>query len=244
MVSSLDVYAQEVNKNHLTGKIDYRLDVDFVKLDPEHAAKTLYLRKETYAAFVEMYNAAKKDGIELRIISGTRNFEEQKKIWEKKWNTHSHIEAEERTAKILEFSSMPATSRHHWGTEVDLNHLQNDYYDSGKGKKEYEWLSKNAEKFGFFQVYSSQEVGRPGYSEEKWHWSYLPLANHFLKMYNIFVNYSDISDFDGANLAEECRLIENYVNGISPNFPQKIVLTTLPSEELPGKNPEKKIFEE
>ena len=32
-----------------------------------------------------MHAAAKKDGINLQIVSGTRNFEEQKGIWERKW---------------------------------------------------------------------------------------------------------------------------------------------------------------
>ena len=33
-----------------------------------------------------MAEAAKKEGVILTIISATRNFESQKRIWENKWN--------------------------------------------------------------------------------------------------------------------------------------------------------------
>ena len=32
-----------------------------------------------------MFNHAKFENINLKIISGTRNFSEQKSIWERKW---------------------------------------------------------------------------------------------------------------------------------------------------------------
>ena len=53
---------------------------------------------------------------------------------------------------ILLYSSMPTTSRHHWGTDMDINSLENSYFASGQGLKEYTWLKKNAAKFGFCQV--------------------------------------------------------------------------------------------
>ncbi|MBK8672515.1 MAG: D-alanyl-D-alanine carboxypeptidase family protein [Bacteroidetes bacterium] len=30
---------------------------------------------------------------------------------------------------------MPGSSRHHWGTEVDINALSNAYFSTGEGKK-------------------------------------------------------------------------------------------------------------
>ena len=48
------------------------------------------------------------------------------------------------------------------------------YFESGKGKQEYEWLRDNAYEFGFCQVYSEKGMERKyGYEEEKWHWSYI-----------------------------------------------------------------------
>jgi len=44
---------------------------------------------------------------------------------------------------------MPTASRHHWGTDVDINSVDPDYFMNGTGLKEYEWLKKNAYKYGF-----------------------------------------------------------------------------------------------
>lgn len=236
LVFSLPLAAQtassyRVNKNFLLGKTDYHKEFGFMKVTADHATKPLFLKEETYLAFIEMYEAAKKEGISLRIISGTRNFHEQKAIWERKWKAFSDLTSEERMQKILEFSSMPGTSRHHWGTDMDLNNLENSYFESGKGKLEYEWLTRNAEKFGFYQVYTSKDAGRTGYAEEKWHWSYLPLADLYLRLYNELVEYSDIADFKGAELAEQINMIPHYVNGISIDSPPKPLLAALPEEE-------------
>ena len=37
--------------------------------------------------------------------------------------------------EIMKYSSMPSTSRHHWGTDIDLNSLENSYFEKGEGKK-------------------------------------------------------------------------------------------------------------
>jgi LAS superfamily LD-carboxypeptidase LdcB len=110
---------------------------------------------------------------------------------------------------------MPTTSRHHWGTDMDINSLENSYFESGQGLKEYNWLKKNASKYGFCQVYTDKKtVARDGYQLEKWHWSYIPLASQYLKKYNQLIDYSLIQGFQASNLASKLRAIEEYVNGI------------------------------
>ena len=115
-----------------------------------------------------MYDAAKKEGITLKIISATRNFATQKIIWEGKWTGKRLHESKEnlaktipnpteRAIKILRWSSMPGTSRHHWGTDIDLNKLNNSYFEKGEGLKIYNWLIANASSFGFCQPYSPEK---------------------------------------------------------------------------------------
>lgn len=197
------------------GKFDYKIDSTFIKVSSEHSAKILYLNKDVYSAFLEMHEAAKKDNINLTILSGTRNFKEQKAIWERKWKKYNSLKPKDRALKILEYSSMPSSSRHHWGTDLDLNSLSNSYFSSGNGKAEYNWLNENANEYGFYQVYTDKESGRTGYNLEKWHWSYLPLASAYLKYYNTNITAKDINGFKGEAMAEELNIIENYVNGIS-----------------------------
>ena len=203
--------------NLLVGKLKYDVDTNFVLVKAEHSKKQIFLEGETYAAFQRMYDAAKLDGVSLMVISGARNFEYQKGIWERKWRSFSKTYSGiEKAENILRYSSMPGTSRHHWGTDLDLNSLENSYFESGRGLAEFEWLSQNAQKFGFCQVYTSkQETGRTGYEMEKWHWSYMPLAHRYLKLYKGLISYDDINGFAGSELAQKLNVIDDYVFGVS-----------------------------
>ncbi len=80
----------------------------------------------------------------------------------------------------------------------------------------YKWLVKYAGKYGFGQPYTS---GRDsGYNEEKWHWSYLPLAKQFLQAWNTLY-LSNPSAFNRKNLFMGSEyaghLAPVYVNSIS-----------------------------
>jgi LAS superfamily LD-carboxypeptidase LdcB len=227
-VSLQESTAQAVDKKYLLGKFEPASDGRFVKIADLYgkgSAKGGYLRKEAYDAFVKMAEAAKKDGVNLYIISATRNFHSQKTIWENKWNGNTMVEGknlttvenlEERAKLILLYSSMPSTSRHHWGTDMDLNSLNNDYFLKGDGLRIYEWLTAHAASFGFCQPYTTKADGkRTGYEEEKWHWSYLPLSSVLLREYQSAVTYDDIAGFQGSDVARNVKMIENYVNGVA-----------------------------
>ena len=209
-----------ITKSFLLGKTTFSSDDNYIKLDNKyHTKSAMYIEKETAKAFKRMHEAAKSDGIDLIIVSGARNYYSQKSIWERKYkkNQQAGYSSFDNAIKILRYSSMPSTSRHHWGTDIDINSLEPSYFEYGQGKKEYEWLSKNAKKFGFCQVYSDFENNdrNSGYQNEAWHWSYIPKAKIYLKEYNNRITYKDINGFLGSDLAEDLKMIEDYVNGIS-----------------------------
>lgn len=208
-----------VSRDYLLGKFDPSKDPNFVVLGKPYTDKpNMMLRKEAYEAFKKMWESAQKDGITLKIISSTRTFAQQKTIWEEKWGRFAKgaPASRDRALKILEYSSMPGSSRHHWGTDVDLNDLNNPSFEgNGKYAKVYEWLVAHAGEFGFCQPYTA---GRPfGYHEEKWHWSYVPLSKPFLAQYKASIHDSDIQGFLGANMALEIGAVEHYVLGINSN---------------------------
>lgn len=212
-------YPKYLNKNYVLGKFDYTKHPDFIVVPKSLSSKKIYLRKDVFDMFQKMAEKAMKEKVSLKIVSGTRNFSHQKRIWNWKWNDkYKTVPISERAKKILEYSSMPTTSRHHWGTDIDINNLNNSYFTKGKGKKEYNWLIKNAHKFGFYQVYTSKENGRTGYNEEKWHWSYVPLSSIYLKYYNEHITYKDIKGFKGDDFVKKIDMIPNYVNGINPEI--------------------------
>jgi len=212
----------------LTGKFDPLEHPDFVPVAAKYTDGDPYvLHKDTYAAFEKMHAAAAKEGVQLIMVSATRNFARQKQIWEAKWNGLRLLEGKEkanlvypdpadRARAILRYSSMPGTSRHHWGTDMDLNALNNKYFDDGAGKKVYDWLVANGPDFGFCQPYTPKSDARPnGYEEERWHWSYLPLATQLTDYAATQLQDQDISGFAGAAAAPSIEVINNYVLGIN-----------------------------
>lgn len=215
-------------KDALLGRISPGKDTAFVPISAKYTSKSgIYLRRDAYAAFEKMHAAAAKDGVTLTIISAMRTFGDQKGIWENKWSGRTMVGGKnlstavpdpvERAKAILRYSSMPGSSRHHWGTDMDLNSLENSYFDAGAGKKVYDWLTAHAAEYGYCQPYTVIGSERPhGYQEERWHWSYMPIASRFLAAYKQQVHLEDISGFLGSETAKPLNIIEDYVGGIAP----------------------------
>lgn len=214
--------------SYVMGKFEPAEHPDFVLIDTKYADRGgLYLHKETYESFKKMHAAAATDGVNLIIRSATRNFESQKGIWEAKWNGSRKIEngkdaslaypiAKDRALKILEYSSMPSTSRHHWGTDIDLNNFNNAWFEQGEGLKIYNWLVANAADYGFCQPYTPKGPARPnGYNEERWHWSYLPIAKPLTEQARRQLGDTMITGFQGAEVAADIQVVKNYVLGIN-----------------------------
>jgi LAS superfamily LD-carboxypeptidase LdcB len=202
---------------YLLGKFNPDMRPEFVAVGKPFSDKPgMKLRKEAFEAFKKMFEAAEKEGVMLKIISSTRNFDRQKEIWESKWTRFAKDApaAKDRALKILEYSAMPGSSRHHWGTDIDLNDLNNPAFEKGgKHEKTYQWLVAHAHEFGFCQPYTTGRSS--GYREEKWHWSYTPLSKPFLEQYEKNIKDQDIKGFKGAETATEIGIVKNYVLGIN-----------------------------
>ena len=208
--------------NELIGQFEPALHPEFDRIPPDYTSKPdIYLRREVLAAFARMHEHASRDGIELRILSATRTWDYQRMLWERKWN-HPHFmgfQPLERAKQILSYSAMPGASRHHWGTDIDLNSLENEWFETGSGLDVHQWLQKNAQAYGFHQVYGPQSNGRTGYREEKWHWSYMPLASLYLDemtKYNQDSLPAPFSGFSGAEWSHRLRIVEDFIQGIEP----------------------------
>ncbi len=213
---------------HLLGQFNPATDANFCEVEARYAnRKGLYLRDEVYDAFKQMHKAAKEDGVSLGIVSATRTFNAQKRIWERKWTGARRVDGRNlaktisdpiaRARIILRYSAMPGTSRHHWGTDIDLNSVEHAYFESPAGRKVFEWLAANARSFGFYQTYTPKGNDRPqGHEEEPWHWSYCPLAKEYLKQYVQKVTSDNLRGFKGSETAAQLDVIANYVLMINP----------------------------
>lgn len=205
----------DLSIEHLLGKIDRETDTMLVPV-PRNKCRLRkeYIHREVLEPYLEMHAAAAKENINLDIISVTRPFHEQQIIWETRFDRN--LPVVEAAKNVLRYIAMPGTSRHHWGTDIDVISTQLNYYNTERGKREYQWMVDNAHKFGFYQVYTA---GREtGYNEEKWHWTYFPVSKHYQKQYREKIDYSHIVGFPGWEAAEKLDVIENYVFGINPKL--------------------------
>jgi len=213
---------------YVMGKFSIQDHKMLERIDAQYADNnSRYMHKDAYAAFQQMSSAAKKDGIQLTIRSAARNFEYQKGIWERKWKGTTLLEGQfnakekytnpkERAKAILRYSSMPGSSRHHWGTDIDINAFENSYFEKGEGLKVYNWLVGNAHKYGYCQPYTKKDENRPhGYEEEKWHWSYLPVANECMRLAEKEFKNELISGFLGSEQAVALDVYTHFIRGIN-----------------------------
>ena len=214
--------------DYCMGKFEPKSHEDFIAIPIKYADREgMYMRADAYSAFEKMYTEAIKDGVKFQIRSAARNFTYQKGIWERKWTGATKLsdgtdiskdiaEPIDKALKILEYSSMPGTSRHHWGTDIDLNSFNNEYFEKGAGKKIYTWLINNASTYGFCQPYTAKGPNRPnGYNEEKWHWSYQPVSQGITDYAEQNMQNEMVSGFLGAETATEIDVVRKYILGIN-----------------------------
>jgi len=222
------IYPDWLDLKFVMGQFEPTTHPDFIKIDSKLADQSdRYMHKDAYTAFQQMHEAAKKEGFTFKIKSAARNFDYQKGIWERKWTGATLLEGKEnasnaypnpteRAIAILRYSSMPGSSRHHWGTDIDLNAFNNEYFESGNGLKEFEWLEQNAAQYGYCRPYTKLGSDRAsGYQEEKWHWSYRPISDLCTAFAKAELKNEMITGFKGAEVAQKINIKENYILGIS-----------------------------
>ena len=171
------------------------------------------------AAFLAMRAAAARDRIDLRPVSGFRDFGRQLAIWNGKFRGEralldtdhrplraTGLDEAQRVAAILVWSALPGASRHHWGSDCDLidgrtvapgarvELLGGDYRAGGRFGRLSEWLVAHAHDYGFFLPYDRD---RGGVQPEPWHLSFAPVAGPALAALTVELLRAALA---GANL--------------------------------------------
>ncbi|TEW56227.1 D-alanyl-D-alanine carboxypeptidase family protein [Psychromonas sp. RZ22] len=165
------------------------------------------LHKQVVKDFTALQLAAKQQGFTLHIASAFRSFERQLQIWNNKYSGRvaildknevaldckqtNKITETEKLYQLLHWSALPATSRHHWGTDIDvydptllplgqsLQLQKSEYLSGGYFAELNEWLTNNMQAFGFYRPYQNYQGG---VAEEPWHISYFPIAEKCLPL--------------------------------------------------------------
>lgn len=152
------------------------------------------LRPEAAVAYEEMKSAALKEGIKFQVVSSYRDYNHQNRIWERKYKSfrESGLNPTAAIEKIIEYSTIPGTSRHHWGTDIDIVDatpkvsggllVPSKFHGNGPFCKFKEWMDKNANTYGFYLVYTDDK-NRKGFNYEPWHYSFKSLSLDYLNKY-------------------------------------------------------------
>ena len=213
--------------NYTSELMSQKIDLDILqgKTSKHLVGDSILLERETFKAFKKLKNAALNDGLKIKIVSGHRDFERQTLIWNSKFikfTKEFKLTPEEAIIEIIRFSTVPGTSRHHWGTEIDIideefknekNPLISEKYESGGIFNKLKcWMDLNSEKFGFYLTYTNNKL-RKGFEYEPWHYSYLPVSKKYLSKFLEIDIVEVISkvDIEGKELFSD-DFIANYIN--------------------------------
>ncbi len=148
--------------------------------------------------FLALRDAAAHAGFDLVPVSAFRDFGRQRAIWNAKFRGErsaldragrpvdmAALDDGARVETILLWSALPGTSRHHWGSDVDVADgavmargyqprlVVEEYRRGGPFAALSGWLDDNLRRFGFYRPYTRR--GR-GVQPEPWHISYAPVA--------------------------------------------------------------------
>jgi len=169
-----------------------------VELVPGHK-----LRPAARDAFARLQRRAAEAGFNLQPVSSFRSFERQRQIWCAKYHGRRTVTDDagrplaveslppgDRIEAILRWSALPGTSRHHWGTDLDvydpaclpegyrLQLIPAEYQPGGPLAELADWLRNNLQQEAFFLPYARD---KGGVAQEPWHISYRPQAELLLQ---------------------------------------------------------------
>lgn len=162
----------------------------------------LYLESRTAQALLEMIEEMKADGIDdIWVTSAYRDYAYQTKtfngyiareastisedayeflgydyIYSNYLSKDLHrLSVEDARRVVLSYSAAPGTSEHQSGLCLDFTTegMQGALNANFEDEKAFEWLSKNAYKFGFIMRYSKDKESITGYTYEPWHYRFV-----------------------------------------------------------------------
>ncbi len=197
-------YDQNMKFEVLTGRTDEHL------VNLEHGQR---IHKSCYDDFFRLKGTLSSKKIDMRSASSFRSYERQRTIWNEKAEgkrilrdingnplNYDELNCEEIFWAILNWSSIPGTSRHHWGTDLDvydhskylngerLRLINSEYQGEGPNAKLSEELFKNTDLF--YRPY----LDGKSYQMELWHMSHVKISKEFSDKYTIDVFKKSVSE--------------------------------------------------
>ena len=162
-----DITKQELMLTNKFYSLDNSYNSDnMVKVSKEYSyGENQMVTNVTFDAFLNMFNAAKDEGLTLIINSSYRSYEDQEAIY----NEYKNTRGEEYANKI---AAKAGFSEHQTGMAIDIQ-TYGSSASTFETFDEFKWLQDNAHKYGFILRYPKGKEYLTGYEYESWHYRYV-----------------------------------------------------------------------
>ena len=162
--------AKNLNKETILVNKYYYLDENYVpnnleKINNQYALDNMKLVKEAKDAFEKLSKDALKEKLNIIAMSSYRSYSYQIDLY----NRYAKSDGKE---KADTYSGRAGHSEHQTGLAVDVYNKKVPY-TSFENTKEYEWMMKNAYKYGFILRFPKDKEEETGYHFESWHYRYV-----------------------------------------------------------------------
>ena len=138
---------------------------NLVNMSREHTVndgKQYLLAGVAYENYIKMSDAAKKDGLSMKVLSAYRTENYQRNLYNNKVRTAGRVNADN-------YSARPGHSEHQTGLAVDISSTKGTF----EYTPEFKWLQKHAHEYGYILRYPKGKEWITGYSYEPWHYRYV-----------------------------------------------------------------------
>jgi len=162
--------AKDLNKDYiLVNKYSY-LEEDYIPnnleiIPEEYARSGMRLVKNAKDAFVAMAREARKDKRPIIAMSSYRSYKYQVNLFEKYKEADGIKDADT-------YSARAGFSEHQTGLCVDIYDGVLDYTNFEQSDS-FDWMQKNAYKYGFILRFPEGKENITGYQYESWHYRYV-----------------------------------------------------------------------
>ncbi len=177
-------YLESITAEHLMLANKHK---DIGKYEPSNLKKLtcattreLYLDYDAAVALEAMMLEMEEAGItETFVTSAYRSYDYQKRLYDgyvqKELERDGSITREEAERRASVYSARPGESEHQTGLCLDFitADMGGNLNEEFENKEAFEWLSKNAYKYGFILRYPEDKVDITGYQYEPWHYRFV-----------------------------------------------------------------------
>ena len=162
--------ARNLNTEKVLVNKHYFLEKDYVpdnleEINTQYALEGMRLVSDAKDAFEEMAKKAKKEGLNIIVMSSYRSYKYQVNLY----NRYARKDGKE---KADTYSGRPGHSEHQTGFAIDVYNKKTEYTNFEK-TKEYDWMLDHAHEYGFILRFPKDKENETGYQFESWHYRYV-----------------------------------------------------------------------